>query len=150
MVGHYNSCNASCLAKDCHCTQDNLLQFPPKCKPMRWLDLQQCETVEEVFDLYESHNLISERDMDAILHDELFARSISKHPTKNAFDGLPLADPYQGIIGMTPQEFLHMMGGFTNTSLWASRTLLVKTHPIRQTRPVSMKSSQFQCCMLIN
>ncbi|MGA0401410.1 MAG: hypothetical protein ACO3PX_15705, partial [bacterium] len=111
MVGHYNNCNANCLAKDCHCTQDDLLQFPPKCKPMRWLDLQQCETVEEVFDLYESHNLISERDMDAVLHDELFARSISKHPIKNAFDGLPLADPYQGIIGMTPQEFLHMMGG---------------------------------------
>jgi hypothetical protein len=29
----------------------------------------------------------------------------------SAFDMLPLADEFLGIIGMTPQDFLHMMGG---------------------------------------
>jgi hypothetical protein len=29
----------------------------------------------------------------------------------NAFEMLPLADEFSGIIGMTPQDFLHMMGG---------------------------------------
>ena len=46
-----------------------------------------------------------------VRHDPDFAKSISKHCIDNAFDKLPLADPYQGIIGMTPQEMLHMMGG---------------------------------------
>jgi hypothetical protein len=44
------------------------------------------------------------------MDDKIYASAISKHPVKNAFEALPLADPYQGIIGMTPQDMLHMMG----------------------------------------
>ena len=111
MIGHYNNCSANCLAKDCKCAQDDILQFPPKCKQMRWLDLQACTTVDEIFQLYADKGLVSERDMCRVRHDPDFAKSISKHCIDNAFDKLPLADPYQGIIGMTPQEMLHMMGG---------------------------------------
>ena len=48
--------------------------------------------------------------MHAIRTDRELAREISKHNISNAFDGLPLADAFQGIIGLTPQEMLHMMG----------------------------------------
>jgi hypothetical protein len=39
-----------------------------------------------------------------------YQKLISKHPVENAFDSLPLSDPYQGVIGITPQEMLHLMG----------------------------------------
>jgi len=33
----------------------------------------------------------------------------STHAVENAFDDLPLSDPYQGIVGITPQELLHVI-----------------------------------------
>jgi hypothetical protein len=42
--------------------------------------------------------------MSDMMNDAELAKSLSKHPITNAFDVLPLSDPYQGIIGMTPQE----------------------------------------------
>lgn len=110
MVGHYNTWKANCLVKDCKCSQDDILQFPLKCKQMTWADLNACSSEQEVFDLYSERGLISERDMTDMMNDPVFAKTISKHPINNAFDALPLADPYQGIIGMTPQEMLHLMG----------------------------------------
>jgi hypothetical protein len=60
--------------------------------------------------MYLRKGLVSEKDMSCIMEDKIYASAISKHPVKNAFDALPLADPYQGITGMTPQDMLHMMG----------------------------------------
>ena len=77
---------------------------------MSWADIQSCETVNDIFDLYEQKGLISEKDMTDIMSDPDFAKSISKHTIVNAFDSLPLSDPYQGVIGITPQEMLHLMG----------------------------------------
>jgi hypothetical protein len=110
MIGQYQSHTANCLWKDCKCTQDELLQFPLQSEPITWADLQECEIVEEIFALYHKKGLISEDDMSKIHTDPAYAKESSKHPIKNAFDALPLADPYQGITGMTPQEMLHLMG----------------------------------------
>jgi hypothetical protein len=112
LVGHYNTWTANCLLEDCKCTQSDLLEFPLQCKPMTWAELQECDTVEEIFALYEKKGLISERDMMKVTEDPEFAKEISKHPIKNAFSRLPLSlsDPYQGVVGMTPQEMLHLMG----------------------------------------
>ena len=87
------------------------MQFPLKCQQVIWADLQSCDTVEEIFEmLYTRKGMISEKDMLDMVNDTELAKSLSKHPTTNAFDALPLSDPYQGIIGMTPQEMLHLMG----------------------------------------
>ena len=112
MVGHYNNNNnVQCLLKDCKCQQDDYTQtFPPKCSQVTWLELSQCKSDEEIFDLLFEKGLVSERDMCDIFEDADFAQSISKHPIRIAFDRLPLSDPYQGVIGLTPQEMLHMMG----------------------------------------
>ena len=110
MIGHYNNCKAQCLVKDCKCKQEDITSFPPKCSQVTWADIQACDTIGDIFDLYQKKGLVSEKDMSEIFADADFAKSISKHPIDNAFDRLPLSDPYQGIIGMTPQEMLHLMG----------------------------------------
>lgn len=110
MVGHYNNCQANCLIKDCKCSQKDYLDFPCNCEQITWRELQECSDAEEVFDLFHEKGLVSERDMHAIRTDVNLAKEISKHNISNAFDDLPLADAFQGIIGLTPQEMLHMMG----------------------------------------
>ena len=110
MIGHYNTCFANCVTKDCKCEHDDIVSFPPKCSQIRWADLQACDSVHEIFQLYADHGLVSEKDMSDILTDKELATTISKYPISNAFDSLPLSDPYQGIIGMTPQDMLHTMG----------------------------------------
>ena len=111
MIGHFNTWNSQCPAKDCKCSREEFVNtFPPKCSPVQWAEIQECKDVKEIFKLYLQKGLVSEKDMSVILDDPDYAKAISKHPIKNAFDALPLADPYQGIIGMTPQDMLHMMG----------------------------------------
>eukprot|EP00956_Cyclotella_meneghiniana_P006330 scaffold8307_cov37-Cyclotella_meneghiniana.AAC.1 len=110
MVGHYNNCQANCLIKDCKCSQKTYLDFPCNCQPISWLELQECSDAGEVFKLFHERGLLSERDMSNIRSDAELAKQLSKHTITNAFDGLPLADAHQGIIGLTPQEMLHMMG----------------------------------------
>ena len=110
MVGHYNTWTANCLLKDCKCSQSDLLEFPLQCEPITWADLQECDTVDEIFTLFEKRGLITELDVIKAKNDPVFAKDIPKHPIKNAFSKLPLSDPYQGVIGMTPQEMLHLMG----------------------------------------
>jgi hypothetical protein len=63
-----------------------------------------------------------------------YQKLISKRPVSNAFDRLPLSDPYQGIIGMTPQEMLHLMGcGIYKYLLLGIRDIIV------------MARQEFQC-----
>ncbi|MGA0823871.1 MAG: hypothetical protein ACO3PG_05370, partial [Pelagibacteraceae bacterium] len=112
LLGHFNTCKARCVVKDCKCSHNDLLLCnPPKCQQVKWTEIQQCSNIKEIFDLYESKNLVSERDMTEMMVNKDVAQFISKHPITNAFDSLPLSDPYQGLIGMTPQEILHLMGG---------------------------------------
>ena len=111
MIGHYNNNSANCLVKDCKCNQEEVLEFEPNCSPIKWTDLQACDNAKEVFDMYAEKGLVSERDMSCIMDDPELAKEISKHPIVNAFDSLPLSDPYQGVIGMTPQDMLHVVGG---------------------------------------
>ena len=122
MVGHYNTSHANCVVKDCKCNHEQLLSFPPVCHQVKWNDIQECETVEEIFKMYHDKGLVSEAEMSEVMKDvttldkqgkkdlKSYQKSISKHPVENAFDKLPLADPYQGVIGITPQEMLHLMG----------------------------------------
>ena len=110
MVGHYNTCYAQCVTKDCKCKFADLTRSPPKCRQMKYKDIDSCSNVREVFHKYAMNGLVSLQDMSEIANDEHLAKSISKHVIDNAFDYLPLSDPYQGIIGMSPQEMLHMMG----------------------------------------
>lgn len=42
--------------------------------------------------------------------DEEYATSISKDPFDTVWQHLPLADEFLGMVGMTPQEFLHVGG----------------------------------------
>jgi hypothetical protein len=51
MIGHYNNNSANCLVKDCKCNQDKILEFEPNCSPIKWTDLQACDTAKEVFDM---------------------------------------------------------------------------------------------------
>jgi hypothetical protein len=86
------------------------------CHQVKWKDLQACDDVAEVFKMYHNKGLVTEAEMSRVMTDvttldkqgkkdlEAYQKLISKHPVSNAFDRLPLSDPYQGIIGMTPQE----------------------------------------------
>lgn len=72
--------------------------------------------------MYHNKGLVMEDEMSKVMKDvtlldkqgkkdlKAYQKSISKHPVSNAFDSLPLSDQYQGVIGITPQEMLHLMG----------------------------------------
>ena len=108
---HYGSVKARCLVKDCKCCKDDYTTFPSKCRFPDWAELIQCKTANQAFDLFEKCNLVTYRDISRAKEDPDFAKHISKHATvDNAFETLPLADRFLGIIGITPQEFLHNMG----------------------------------------
>jgi hypothetical protein len=63
MIGHYKSSKARCVVKDCKCDKDDVMQFPLKCQQVTWADLQSCDTVEEIFEMYTRKGMISEKDM---------------------------------------------------------------------------------------
>ena len=52
MVGHYNTCKAKCVTKDCTCQFSDLVTFPPKCRQTRYRDIKLCSDVREVFHKY--------------------------------------------------------------------------------------------------
>jgi hypothetical protein len=111
LTNHFGCWQARCLIKDCKCCKEGYTQFPSSCKVPEWSRIISCKTTNEVFDYFEECNLISYRDLSRAQTDEKYATYISKHMITNAFEMLPLADEFLGIIGMTPQDFLHMMGG---------------------------------------
>ena len=111
LTRHYGCWQARCLIKDCKCDKQSYTRFPSSCKVPEWSKIIQCKTTNEVFDYFEECNLISYRDISRAQGDDEYAKKISKHMITSAFDWLPLADEFLGIIGMTPQDFLHMMGG---------------------------------------
>jgi hypothetical protein len=92
------------------CEFQDLIVFPPKCQPLSWNSINTCNGDEEVFALLERNRVISYAQMSKAMKDKKYAHSISKYVVDNALEALPLADKYQGIIGMTPWEFLHMLG----------------------------------------
>jgi len=70
----------------------------------------ECENDAAVFDLYESCHICTYRNLSLARNDEVYAKRISKEVIDTAWDSLPLADQYLGMLGMTPQEFLHVTG----------------------------------------
>ena len=111
LTNHYGCWQARCLIKDCKCDKKGYTKFPSRCKVPEWSRIIQCTTADQVFDYFEECNLVTYRDLSRAKGDADYAKFISKHMINNAFDWLPLADEFMGIIGMTPQDFLHMMGG---------------------------------------
>jgi hypothetical protein len=111
LTNQYRCWQVRCLIKDCKCDKQGYTEYPSQCKIPLWSPIITCKTTNEVFDYFEFCNLISYRDMSRAQSDTKFAKRISKHMITNAFEMLPLADEFLGIIGMTPQDFLHMMGG---------------------------------------
>jgi hypothetical protein len=71
MIGHYNNNSANCLVADCKCNQEEILQFKPKCSPIKWADLQACDTAEQIFEMYAAKGLVSERDMSDMMNDPM-------------------------------------------------------------------------------
>ena len=125
LINHFNSYLANCLAKDCRCTQSQIVKWPSKCRWPTSRELMACNSHFEVFQLYDSCNLISYQHLSYAGDDPEYAKSISKHIMKTAWDQLPLADVYLGIVGLTPQEFLHVMGcGLYKHNLLAIREII--------------------------
>ncbi len=114
LIGHYQGCKARLQLKDCRCTEDQLIIFPPVCSYVSFRDMIQVggETTE-IFKRYDENNLISWIELSMVRRDRSKKRMVqkhySKHAVENAFDDLPLSDPYQGIVGITPQELLHVI-----------------------------------------
>ena len=70
MIGHFNTWNSQCPAKDCKCSREEFVNsFPPKCSPVQWAEIQECSDVKEIFNLYLQKGLVSEKDMSVILDD---------------------------------------------------------------------------------
>ena len=62
---------------------------------------------QDILDMISSRNLVSIRDYLDLKENKLLEKTLSIHSIDNAFCHLPLADAYQGIVGITPQELLH-------------------------------------------
>ena len=81
---------------------------------MPW-ELEECKNSNgtfdhhKVFDKYYDKGLISLRDLSEIKGDQDYQQELSYYDVDNVFDHLPLGDPYQGVVGITPQEMLHVM-----------------------------------------
>jgi hypothetical protein len=100
-----------------------------------------CSSYAEVFQLYDSCNLISYEHLSYASGDAEYAKSISKHIMKMAWDQLPLADFYHGIVGLTPQEFLHVMGcGLYKHNLIAVREIIGPNTSNAQTKAMINKA----------
>jgi hypothetical protein len=114
LVGHYQGCFARLQLKDCKCTEDQLTMCPPVCKPISFFNMMGVGgDAKEIFRLYDENNLISLMELSMVGRDKSKKRVVqkyfSKHAVENAFYDLPLSDPYQGIVGVTPQELLHVI-----------------------------------------
>ncbi len=108
LCGHYNNWNSNCPLKDCKCVISDLISTPTRCGYILKEDLED-KIYEEVFDLFTSKNLVSLRDYFDLKENKLLEKVLSIHSIDNAFFDLPLADAYQGIVGVTPQELLHVL-----------------------------------------
>ena len=110
LCGHYLGGKSRCLVKDCKCSFEVLHKTPPKCHTMTWKDLHECNGDDAmIFQKFDEKGLISLKTLSEIIDDEKLQKSNSYHDISNFTDGLPLSDPYLGIIGLTPQELLHVM-----------------------------------------
>ena len=110
LVNHFNNYKATCLGKDCLCHQNRIVQWPSRCRWPLSREIMECENDVAVFDLYESCHICTYRNLSLARNDEVYAKRISKEVIDTAWDSLPLADQYLGMLGMTPQEFLHVTG----------------------------------------
>lgn len=110
LIGHYLSWKARCLGKDCRCSQDRIVRWPCKCRWPLSREIMECSSHAEVFELYDKCGLISYQHLSRATVDDDYATYISKHPLDLVWNELPMADAYLGVVGMTPQEFLHVMG----------------------------------------
>lgn len=110
LVNHFNNCKATCLGKDCLCDQNRIVQWPSRCRWPLSREIMECENDAAVFDLYESCHICTYKNLSLASNDEVYAKRISKEVIDTAWDRLPLADKYLGMLGMTPQEFLHVTG----------------------------------------
>ena len=111
LVAHFlGNTQGKCLVKDCKCCKDDLVKVPPKCTQMTYQDYKDCGGDDaKIFEELSKKNLISLKDLSDIKENEGLEHSISYYNVDNAFDHLPLADKYQGIVGITPQESLHVL-----------------------------------------
>jgi hypothetical protein len=73
-------------------------------------EINQCSDHSEVFRLYEECGLVSLEHLSRAMGDKEYATSISKDPFDTVWQHLPLTDEFLGMVGMTPQEFLHVGG----------------------------------------
>ena len=90
MTGHFNSNGKTAAPKSqCHCPHGDMDNPRPNCLLV---------TLEEVNDAYENND------------EEAFA-SMSNHPIKSCFVGVPISCQVSGIFGITPPCILHTMGG---------------------------------------
>ena len=111
LCAHYLRSAATCVTKDCKCKFDDLVECSPtKCSQISWEDLNNCRNKVtgriddlQVFGKCEEKNLISLKSLSEIQGNVPAQKEISYHDVRNAFDELPLADPYLGIVGITPQ-----------------------------------------------
>jgi hypothetical protein len=102
LVGHYlGNTQGRCLVKDCKCCKEDLVKVPPKCSQMTYKDFVACKGDDaKIFSSLTKKNLMSLKDLSDIKDDKDLEKELSYYDVDNAFDHLPLADKYQGIVGM--------------------------------------------------
>ena len=59
LVNHFNNYRANCLAKDCRCSQKDIITWPCQCRWPLWREINQCSDHSEVFRLYKECGLVS-------------------------------------------------------------------------------------------
>jgi hypothetical protein len=110
LCSHKGGNNSTCLVKDCKCTLSNLSSVPPVCSPINYDDLVKCKgNNDAIFDMISSKGLVSMKDLWELDGDSQKEKAISFYDIDNFASLLPLADQHLGVIGMTPQELLHVL-----------------------------------------
>lgn len=111
MCNHKNTSTTRLVCKECKCEQHHLIQIPSRCELPTLQQIRQCKSEKAVFQLFDANRIVSYWDLSRIKNNKVYAHSISKHAIENAFEELPLSDPYQGIVGISPYDPMHTVHG---------------------------------------
>ena len=110
LCNHMKGNTPKCLVKDCKCPMEKLSSVPALCTPINYDDLAKCKGKhDEIFEMISTKGLVSMKDLWELDGDQEKEKAISFYDIENFASLLPLADRHLGVIGMTPQEILHVL-----------------------------------------
>ena len=126
-VAKIQASSTRCIMRECKCTFDDLVHFPPRCQPLQYSDYVNCNhDPATIFHLASHNNLVSLHDTSMCYTNKEYAKHISYyHGIDVAWRALPNSDPYFGVVGISALDFLHLFkGGTLKYKIIAERNII--------------------------